>query len=187
MKASGRVVCQQGPKGLSAPTSHCFARERHRVDQLHGRLCTAEQLNHHLTSVACAPSAPPRAVLHRLPRPTRASHGANRALPAVAHGDRHVAPQPLIPRPAHRRAVEPPLELRLVHGRQPLQRGIDQFRPRLQFRVRARSAPSGSTGRHPGRCRSQTPAAPSAPSTPVAIAPRCSMVRYEMHRVASIW
>ena len=115
------------------------------------------------------------------------SHGANLGQPAVAHRDRHVAPQSQEPRPPNRRAVETPLKLRFVHLREPFERGIDQFPARFKLRIRRSRAPCDSTDTHPGRYRSRKPAAPCLPSVPAAIAPLCSIVRYEMQRVASIW
>ncbi len=109
--------------------------------------------------------------------------------PAVAHRDRHVAPQPIESRPAHRRPVELALEGLLVQRAQPIQRRIHEFRARLELGIsnNRRFAAANSTGTHPGRCRSQKPAAPCPASAPPSIGPLCSIVRYEMQRLASIW
>ena len=118
-------------------------------------------------SVSSAPTAPP------LRNPSSAAVGphlqpcSKPRSPAVAHRNGHIPPQPPEPRPPHRRPVELPLKLRFVHRRQPLQRRIHQLRPRLHLRIRADRRSSGnSTGKHPGRYRTQTPAAPSLPSAP---------------------
>ena len=107
--------------------------------------------------------------------------------PGVPDRVKHVAHEPVPPDPLDRAAREHRPEPRIVERR--------QFRqPRRPAAPPAPRSPSPapprrtcSTGRRPGSRRSRRSGCPSAREARPPPAPRCSMVRYEMHRRASSW
>ena len=88
-------------------------------------------------------------------------------------------------RPAHRAALQRAGQLLVGHRGERLNGRPDPTPAAAATPDRWRPAPRRSTGRLPDRCRSRRRACRSPARSGAAMAPRSSIVRYEMQRVAS--